>query len=137
MSEESNNPNTVTVFYYAAIDPETRIVQCCYPLFSPATAENFVKISQSDYEKFSTLPGAKVDGNGALVPYQPPISKEGFKSMAAYSLQAVQSQAVMITAMGKVFGPEMRSYVEQLQAIIDGADTTSTTLPTAPADPTT
>lgn len=137
MSEESNSPNTVTVFYYAAIDPETRIVQCWYQLFSPATAENFVKISESDYEKLSTLPGAKIDESGTLIPYQPPVSQAALKSAAAYSLQTVNSQAAVATAMGQTFGLQMRAYVQQLRAIANGTDTTSTTLPAAPADPTT
>lgn len=135
MSEDNNN--SVSVFYYAVIDPETRIVQCWYQLFSPATADNFVKISQSDYEKLSTLSGAKIDEHGVLTPYQPPISQEALKSMAAYSMQTVQSQAAMATAMGQVFGPQMRDYVQKLRAILDGTDTTSTTLPDAPSDVTT
>lgn len=133
MSEENTNP--VHTLYYALIDPETRIVQLCYQMFAPSKEENFVQISKADYDKFYTLPGAKLDENGAITPYQPPVSKEAVKSMAGYAMQTVNSQAAFVSAMGATFGPKMKEYVNKLEDILDGRDTTSTELPTAPADP--
>lgn len=139
MSAETTNDSgpEVGVFYYVTIDPETRIVQCAYQLFSRPTAENFVEITKDDFENFKTMPGAKVDEKGILTPYQPPVTPESMKTQASAAMMGVQSQAAMTTAMGQVFGPNMRAYVQKLRDIINGTDTTSTTLPTVPADPTT
>lgn len=58
------------------------------------------------------------------------------KEQATTAIQQVQQQASMTSAMGETFGPEMQAYVRALRAIISGTDTASTTLPTAPAEPT-
>lgn len=64
---------------------------------------------------------------------KPPSLKE----YAQEAMQNMQQKAAMVTAMGETFGPHTRAYVQSLRAIIDGSDTTSTELPTAPDDVTT
>ena len=54
------------------------------------------------------------------------------KDQAIGALAQIQATAALTVAMGETFGTEMRAYVTALQAIADGSDTTSTTLPTAP-----
>ena len=44
------------------------------------------------------------------------------------------SQAAQLTAMRRTFGPKTIAYVEVLEDIISGKDTTTTTLPQAPSD---
>ena len=73
--------------------------------------------------------------DGKIMPYTPPPPP--LKQQARQAFQQVQQQAAMTSAMGETFGPGMQAYVRTLRAIISGTDTTSTTLPTAPADPTT
>lgn len=79
--------------------------------------------------------GSVALSDGKIVPYTPPPPP--LKEQATTAMQNVQQQAAMTSAMGEVFGPQMQAYVRALRAIISGTDTTSTTLPTAPADPTT
>lgn len=55
------------------------------------------------------------------------------KDQAIGALAQIQSTAALTVAMGETFGVEMRSYVKALQAIADGTDTTSMTLPSEPA----
>lgn len=72
--------------------------------------------------------------NGTIIQGPSPVIP--LKERATAAMQQVQQQATMTSAMGETFGPEMQAYVRALRAIISGADTTSTTLPTAPTDPT-
>lgn len=44
-----------------------------------------------------------------------------------------QAKAAVLVAMGETFTPEQRAYVQALQAIAAGTDTTSTALPAEPA----
>lgn len=72
--------------------------------------------------------------DGTIVAYTPPPPP--LKDQANAAMQQIQQQASMVSAMGETFGPSMRDYVKALRAIINGSDTTSTTLPTAPTEPT-
>lgn len=65
--------------------------------------------------------------------FSKPLTPPTLKDQANTAVQGVQQQANMVTAMGETFGPQMKEYVHKLRAIIDGADTTSTTLPPPPA----
>lgn len=97
---------------------------------TPITAEEF----QRQYSQKVRTDWQIVDGK--IAPYQqsrPPIP---LKDQASAAMQQVQQQATLVTAMGDTFGPKMRDYVKSLRAIINGSDTTSTALPTAPDDPT-
>lgn len=73
--------------------------------------------------------------NGQIVTYTPPPLP--LKDRAQSTLQRIMSQASALTAMGEVFGPETRQCAQKLRAIINGVDTTSTTLPSVPNDLTT
>ncbi|MBM9401537.1 hypothetical protein JUN65_08050 [Gluconacetobacter azotocaptans] len=82
-----------------------------------------------------------IDGNGNVVDLSAVASTATYAQTVTVTL-VQQAQAAMATvnqkanlaaAMGQTFGPAMRAYVTALQAISAGADTTSTTLPTAPA----
>ncbi len=64
----------------------------------------------------------------AHVPAAPTLAQQAQSAMAW-----VNQQAGVATAMGETFGGAMKIYVQTLQAIIAGTDTTSTTLPTQPA----
>lgn len=136
MAETGHTVAETGPFYYVAIDKETRIVQGWYQLFSPPTADNFIRISQADYEKLFTMPGAKVSEDGTLSEYVPPVSPAALKTQAKQAMQQVFQQSNMVAAMGETFGPKMREYVQQIRAIIDGKDDAPKTLPSFPDDPT-
>lgn len=75
--------------------------------------------------------------NGQPIFTAPPESKlttPSLKYLAQSALNYVMSQAPSLTVMGEVFGPNTRAYVQKLQAIANGTDTTSTELPTMPSD---
>ena len=65
--------------------------------------------------------------------FTPPTIKQEAQQALAY----VMAQAPQLTVMGEVFGPNTQAYVKTLRAIINGTDTTTTTLPTVPTDLTT
>lgn len=135
-TQEQQQPAPVGPFYYVSIDPDTNIVRNRYQLFTQATADNFRAISQADYEALAGWPGAKIDADGTLEKYTPPLSPESLQTQARAAMQQVQQQAAMATAMGEEFGPEMQAYVRSLREILNGKSAASTALPTAPEDPT-
>ena len=93
-----------------------------------------VRLDVTD-EEWNTRPTVNpVLSSGKII--QGPTPAIPLKEQAAAAMQKVQQQAAMTSAMGETFGPEMQDHVRALRAILDGTDTTSTTLPTAPADPT-
>ena len=59
------------------------------------------------------------------------------ENAANSALKAVMAQAPQLTVMGQVFGAKTQAYVKALRAIIEGTDTTATTLPPVPSDLTT
>ena len=123
-------------FYYVALKDGSNVVQGWYQLFTEAKAENFREISKEEYDQLSSWPGARINSDGKLEKYTPPLSFASLQVQAKAALQQVQSQAAMVTAMGEVFGPKTKAYVDQLRGIVEGKDQTITQLPVAPADPT-
>lgn len=77
----------------------------------------------------------QVDEKGNLTEAPPPVIP--LKTQAQTAFQQARQQFTNLQMMGQTFGPQMQGYMRALNAIINGTDTTSTTLPTAPADPTT
>ena len=55
------------------------------------------------------------------------------KDQAIGVMAQIQATAALTVAMGETFGTEMRAYVTAVQAIAEGTDTTSTSLPAAPS----
>lgn len=74
----------------------------------------------------------QVDASGTLSTAPAPVTP--LKDQAQAALQNVQQQASMVSAMGETFGPQTRDYVTKIRAIINGSDTTSTTLPQTPTN---
>lgn len=114
------------------------------PEFSPGDGYATYLMEGMTQEKWDDLRynqngcgGGLAYDNDQIVPYTPYIHTPSLADQAAVAMQKVQQQAAMAFAMGQEFGPQMKSYVQALQAIINGSDTTSTTLPTAPAEPNT
>lgn len=136
-TESANNNADTGPFYYAAIDPETGIVQGWYKIFTQATAANFRAITLADYKRLFTLPGAKIDDTGALVSYTPPVVPVPLKTQAEAALQ--QARANVYNQFGILGEPTPAAwvaYLKALMAISSGADTTSAALPIAPSDAT-
>lgn len=78
--------------------------------------------------------------NGQPIFTAPPESKlttPSLKYLAQSALNYVMNQALSLTVMGEVFGPNARACVQKLRAIANGTDTTSTELPAVPSDLTT
>lgn len=78
--------------------------------------------------------GSVALSGGKIVPYTPPPPP--LKQQAQQAFQAARLEFINLQMMGENFGPQMQAYMKSLAAIINGTDTTSTVLPTAPADPT-
>lgn len=74
-----------------------------------------------------------VDEKGNLTAAPPPVIP--LKEQAQSAFRRARQQFTDLQMMGETFGPKMQAYMRSLNAIINGTDTTSTTLPTAPADP--
>lgn len=72
--------------------------------------------------------------NGHLVDYTPPVIPVPLKTQAATAQAWIMQQASLAAAMGEVFTSDMKTYVKAIAAIASGTDTTSTALPTQPAD---
>lgn len=106
-------------------------------LFPPTTQMLPLTTEQWEWHFFSGNSQAQINDDGSISPYNPPpLPPPPLKVQAQSSLQDAQQQASMVSAMGETFGPKMRDYVQSLRAIINGSDTTSTALPTAPSNPT-
>lgn len=95
-------------------------------------------ISSDDWEKqYGQVPRRPWQiKNGRLVEYAASPITLTLKEQAQDAFQQARQEFSDLQMMGKTFGPQMQSYVRTLQAIINGTDTTSTTLPVAPTDPT-
>lgn len=117
---DSENPPPPQTSDYASVQIQGMRDNAWPPLVTP-----------SDISNLGLTP------DGQIVPCPQPVYTPPLKDQAGSARQRVQQQAAMVVAMGETFGPKMRAYVQALQAIINGTDTTSTALPTAPADPTT
>lgn len=72
--------------------------------------------------------------DGKLVDYTPPVTPVPLATQAASEMTWIQQQANLAAAMGEVFTADMKAYVVAVNAIANGTDTTSTALPTQPAD---
>lgn len=120
--------------YYVRINPQTAVVQNFYvvPKDCPVEKPHFYEITRESYNIFVKKPGAKWI-NSALSEYA--LAQPSLKLQAEDALHKAQHHANMSTAMGKVFGPLMRGYINSLLAIIDGSDKDSTQLPTPPSNP--
>ncbi|WP_202401609.1 MULTISPECIES: hypothetical protein [unclassified Saccharibacter] len=118
--------------YYGYVNPTTKIVGPLMSFFGkPNDMTHFVALTKEQYDYWYGR-HCRVGSDGALEEYIPPAPP--LKPQAQEAMQKVQQQASMVSAMGEVFGPKMRDYVKALRAILDGSDTTSTTLPAAPDD---
>ena len=93
-----------------------------------------VRLDVTDEEWNSRPTVNPVLSSGKII--QGPSPTIPLQEQARNAMQQVQQQAAITSAMGETFGPEMQAHVRALRAILNGTDTTSTTLPTAPADPT-
>lgn len=133
--------------YYAHYDPTTQQpapVIGWYDMWGYSSLDEMPPLSEllplsADFwQKHITEPQtSQAVQDGTIVAYTPPPYVPPLKDQANAAMQHVQQQASMVSAMGETFGPSMRDYVKALRAIINGTDTTSTALPTAPDDPTT
>lgn len=74
--------------------------------------------------------------DGKIVAYTPPSYVTPLSMQAQNALQTVQQKAAMVAAMGETFGPNMRNYVQILQSIANGSETTRNDLPLPPEEPT-
>ncbi|WP_338331986.1 hypothetical protein [Acetobacter sp. LMG 32666] len=98
--------------------------------FPPASA--LLPITQAQFAARTAGPYGV--SNGALVLYVPPAPVIPLTTQAQTAQAWVQQQASLAAAMGEVFTADMKAYVLAINAIASGADTTSTALPTQPAD---
>ncbi len=78
------------------------------------------------------LPTGQAVQSGAIVAYTP--AAPTLAQQAQSAMAWVNQQAALAAAMGQVFGSAMKTYVQTLQALIAGTDTTSAALPTRPSN---
>lgn len=121
--------------YYAYIDPNTRIVKEWVITYVSSTLPEYREISEQQFNSRDMNKSYKFDENWNLVTFVPPFNPVLFKMLAKNAMGEALGKAPMVVAMGGTFGPKMRAYVNALKAIVNGQDTTSQTLPTAPDDP--
>lgn len=121
---------------WSAITPEQG--DSGVPVCSTAPGMKAVQLSNmtaADWAELTQgLRGAVALSGGAIVPWTPPPPP--LKQQAQAAQQAARQQFTDLQMMGQSFGMKMQAYMRGLAAIINGTDTASTALPTAPADPT-
>lgn len=74
--------------------------------------------------------------NDQIIPYEPPQPPLPLKEQAQSAFRRARQEFSRLQMMGQTFGPQMQAYMRNLDAILSGTDTSSTTLPAAPNDPT-
>ncbi len=72
--------------------------------------------------------------DAAMYSSTPVAGSAYLKSQASAALTWCSQQASLASMMGQTFTADMKTYVAAVQAIVNGTDTTSTTLPTQPTD---
>ncbi|MCE2576016.1 hypothetical protein [Komagataeibacter sp. FNDCR2] len=72
--------------------------------------------------------------NGAVVAYTPVVTAVPLKMQAATAQTWINQQIATSFAMGTPFTADMKAYVLAINAIANGTDTASTTLPARPTD---
>lgn len=79
-------------------------------------------------------------GAGSVIDLSTVTAASDFRAPVSLKTQAtsaqawIAQQASLASAMGEVFTADMKAYVVAVNAIANGTDTTSTALPTQPAD---
>lgn len=128
-------PGDDALSHYWAVLDEKRNVQYFMAWATPINDPLFFQVTNGQYRQMSYLrdtlnKGVHIAKDGQVTSFDPPPPPPPpLKEQAQSALSEVQSQAPMLVAMGECFGPRTQAYVKALQAIITGADTTSTTLP--------
>ncbi|MXV35868.1 hypothetical protein [Saccharibacter sp. EH70] len=107
---------------------DTELLQGVAPNVPPGGKAIRLHLTQDQWDSRPTSNPAL--SNGSIVQINRPSLP--LKEQANVALQDIQRQAPMLTAMRETFGSQTRLYVQKLRAIISGADTTSTALPTPP-----
>lgn len=123
--------------YWAVLDQDRKVLYYISWEGGEACPANFYRVTNGQFRMIEYLRWTKkldvhISEEGSIttsIPPQPPL-----RDQAQSAFSNIQSQAPMIVAMGESFGPQTQAYVKALQAIINGADTTSTALPTRPGE---
>lgn len=99
------------------------------------SASNMIPISESDWNNIDTfrLPIGRGVLNGKIIDYTPPPAPVPLKTQAQSAL-ATARQTVWdeYGSINEKTPDNWVTYLKALMAIVNGTDTTSTTLPTAP-----
>lgn len=130
--------NTWSQSYYATMDKP-----CSYYNLSALTTLDGVPPESELFPLTDDQWEARMDGNqlldkavvnGVWGDYVRPIVPIPLVDQATTEMSWISSQASLAAAMGETFTDDMKTYVKSIQAIKNGTDTTSTTLPTRPTD---
>lgn len=128
---------TVDLPHYVVYDEKTRVVQYLGMSLSGISGSPGSSISEDLFNEISTL-----ISNNKIVTYKEDgtITSEDkpalpIKEQAQNAYDALMANAPQLAVRGKTFGPKTNAYADALENIIQGKDTTSTSLPTAPDDP--
>ena len=100
-------------------------------LVNVPSQENLVAITSEEWGA-RQLSGVGVQ-EGKLVAYTPPVPKVSLPTQAQNELSWIYTQGNLAAASGKKFTDAMKVYVDAIQAIANGTDTTSTALPARPS----
>lgn len=95
----------------------------------PAAAD---MVPLTDAQWGSRVTGPQGVAGHALVDYTPPAPVVPLKDQATSELSWIASQASLASAMGEGFTDAMKAFVKAMQAIANGTDVSSTTLPERP-----
>lgn len=127
----------VSLPHYVVFDPQTRVVGYLgISLTGLADGVPGTPIAEDKFNEISQLISQNklvtFNKDGSVTAEDKPLPP--IKQQAQTEYDSIMSQAAQLTAMRRTFGPKTIAYVEVLEDIISGKDTTTTTLPQAPSD---
>lgn len=97
-------------------------------------ASDMIVVTESEWNDISfRVSIGKGVKDGVIVDYTSEVTVP-IKTQAANELTWISSEASLASAMGETFTDAMKAYVKAIQAIANGTDTASASLPDRPTD---
>lgn len=129
----SADKSEVTLRFFASKDPNNdgRVtMQDSLHRITIPLRNDIIPVTQTEYNQYSQYGYLYYEDN-AFIPKQAPTLP--LVDQARNALASITNEAMLVIASGSSLGSKTTSYVARLRAIVDGTDTTSTSLPDKPA----